>query len=114
MGNVGGQLGNTNAKQSNRLFNKALKRSVKQGKGDANRLRKITDRLCTEAESGNIQAISIVADRLDGKPNQAITGPNNTPITLVQRVIVQQVTDNNEVIEGEVIQEALPDNEDSE
>ena len=111
---MGAPIGNTNSKGKNRLFNKALKRSVKQGKGDANKLRKITDRLCLEAENGSIPAIAIVADRLDGKAVQGVTVNEGQPITIVQRVIVNQAVDSKEVIEGQVIQEALPDNEDSE
>ena len=35
-------------------------------------------------------AIKELIDRLDGKPMQAISGPDGEPITVVQRVIVQQ------------------------
>ena len=114
MGNVGGQLGNNNASKKNRMFKNALRRTVKQGKGDANRLRKIANKLCEEAEAGNIPAIVVVRDSLDGRPNQAVTTTETKQINIVQRVIVNQVIDNNEVIEGETVTEVLPVPEDSE
>ncbi len=43
------------------------------------------------AERDRMPAIKELIDRLDGKATQAITGPEGEPITLVQRVIVQQV-----------------------
>ena len=109
---MGAPIGNTNGSNKNRLFNKSLRRSVKQGKGDANKLRKITDRLCLEAENGSIPAIAIVADRLDGKAVQGVTVNEGQPITIVQRVIVNQAVDSKEVIEGQVIQEAIEVSED--
>ena len=41
--------------------------------------------------------IQELIDRLDGKAAQSITGIEGDPITLVQRVIVQQVTESGEV-----------------
>jgi hypothetical protein len=38
-------------------------------------------------------AIKELADRLDGRPVQAITGPEGEQITVVQRVIVQHVVE---------------------
>lgn len=62
-------------------------------KGQA--LRYIAFNLVSVALSKNDQnalsAIKELADRLDGKAVQAITGPEGEPITLVQRVIVQHV-----------------------
>jgi hypothetical protein len=40
--------------------------------GSGRRLRVIADKLAEKAEQGDIQAIREVADRLDGKPAQAI------------------------------------------
>ena len=104
-------LGNNNASKENRMFNSSLKRSIAKGKGNANKLRKITDKLADEAVEGNIQAIKEVADRLDGKPAQAITGPTGEPIALVERVIIVQAIDKQEdnapYIDGEVVQTGI-------
>ena len=43
------------------------------------------------SERDKMGAIKELADRLDGKAVQAIAGIEGEPITLVQRVIVQQV-----------------------
>ena len=70
-------------------------KQVKQGQA----LRHLAHSLIDMAINGNdrdrLAAIKELADRLDGKPIQAIAGIEGEPITLVQRVIVQQV------IEGE-------------
>ena len=48
-----------------------------------------------------LAAISLIADRLDGKAVQSITGNDGQPITVVQRIIVQQgaVEDKSRVID---------------
>ena len=46
------------------------------------------------AERDRMPAIKELIDRLDGKAVQAITGIEGDPITIVQRVIVQQVIEN--------------------
>jgi len=115
MATSGAQLGNNNAKKGMLVrdaMRKALKRHHSSEGSKKTALIKVCSAVIDKAQEGDIPAFNAIADRLDGKPNQAITGPNNTPITLVQRVIVQQVTDNNEVIEGEVITEQLEVSED--
>lgn len=88
-------------------FKDALRRALlqyentngKKGKqvtqGDA--LRHIATRLIHLAINGterdSLPAIKELIDRLDGKPTQAITGSDGEPLTVVQRVIVQQATD---------------------
>lgn len=67
--------------------------------GDA--LRLIATRLIHLAINGkerdSLPAIKELIDRLDGKPIQSIAGADGEPLTLVQRVIVQQVaTDDGE------------------
>lgn len=42
--------------------------------GEVSRIRLIAEQLAKLAESGDIQAIKEVADRIDGKPAQAVTG----------------------------------------
>ena len=45
------------------------------------------------SERDKMGAIKELADRLDGKAVQAIAGPDGEQITIVQRVIVQQVAE---------------------
>lgn len=58
-------------------------------------LKKIANRLIHMAINANdtasLATIKELGDRLDGKAAQAITGFEGEPITIVQRVIVQQV-----------------------
>lgn len=67
---------------------------VKKGKA----LRHIAKSLVNLAINGEstqaLSAIRELADRLDGKPIQAIAGVEGEPITVVQRVIVNQVIEN--------------------
>lgn len=57
------------------------------------KLRQVADALVTKAVSGDVSAIKEIADRLDGKPAQAIIGDaDEDPINLVseiRRVIVR-------------------------
>ena len=50
------------------------------------KLRDIADQLVTKAVNGDIQAIKEVADRLDGKPAQAIVGDQDNPLEMVHRI----------------------------
>ncbi|GEM_PF-2310641 len=66
-------------------------KNVKKGQA----LRHIAKSLIHVAINGNerdrMAAIKELADRLDGKAAQAVTGIEGEPITVVQRVIVQHV-----------------------
>ena len=66
-------------------------KNVKKGQA----LRHIANSLIHVAINGNerdrMAAIKELADRLDGKVAQAVTGVEGEPITVVERVIVQQV-----------------------
>jgi len=58
------------------------------------RMRRIVDRLLTEAEDGNMTAIREIGDRLEGKPLQQVeaTGANGSPL-IVQIVKLADVDD---------------------
>lgn len=62
-------LGNQNAKKDNRLITDTLRRVVTQ---NPNKIRKACETLLNEAEEGSLPAFKEIADRLDGKPAQAI------------------------------------------
>ena len=51
-------------------FRDALRLAIEESEGDAKKLRRVAEALVREAMGGNIQAIGIIADRLDGKPKQ--------------------------------------------
>ena len=63
-----------------------------------------------KALEGDVTMIREIGDRLDGKPAQAITGPQGEAISLVECVIIAPaIQDDSQVIEGEII----PDNNQS-
>jgi hypothetical protein len=50
------------------------------------RLRDVADALVNEAIDGNINAIKEIADRLDGKVPQGVTGEDGAPIAITFRI----------------------------
>lgn len=80
--------GNENSSVNNRLWANTIRRAIAQS--DAERLRRIAEKLLTEAEEGKPWAIRELGDRLDGKAPQAITGFDGGPvqITEVRRTFV--------------------------
>lgn len=110
------QLGNTNGRKG-KSYRDSLSKSLKMfedkdlGVDRGRALRKITDMAVRAAITGDAQDRRDIADRLDGKPAQAITGPEGGPIAIVKHVIVhQQVLVDDDVIEGEVVPD-LPSSE---
>jgi hypothetical protein len=79
----GAQPGNKNSVKENREYRAALLRTVKQyegrgiARGDA--LRAVTEKLLELALDGELPAIKEVADRMDGRPAQAIHGEEGQP-----------------------------------
>lgn len=73
------------------MLNIAIKEAV-EGK-DITKLRAVADALVNKAMAGDVQAIAMVAERLDGKVPQAVIGDGDEdPINLVheiRRVIVR-------------------------
>lgn len=83
--------GNTNAKKS-RLFEQALIREIKQRDlkdGEGETLRKVASALVDTALALDLTAIKELRDTLDGKPAQAITGPDGGALQIEK--IVRQV-----------------------
>lgn len=68
---MGAPLGNKNGAKS-RMFEQALHRCIAQD--DGKRIRKAAETLLDKASEGEIWAIQMLADRLDGKPSQQIVG----------------------------------------
>jgi hypothetical protein len=64
-------IGNKNAAKS-RLFEQALHRAIAQDSGE--RIRRAAENLLDKAAEGEIWAVQMLADRLDGKPTQQVIG----------------------------------------
>lgn len=88
MAERGGQPGNTNASK-NKPFWHAIDRAIAQENGK--RLREAAEKLLDAAAAGEPWAVKELGDRLDGKPAQAITGPDGGAIQFqeIQRKIVK-------------------------
>jgi ribosomal protein L17 len=59
--------------------------------GDAEKLRRIADKLLAMAEDGDIQAMKEVGDRLDGKPAQSVAVGNEEGETFKVEKIVREI-----------------------
>lgn len=77
MAAIGAPLGNRNAAHDKPWTN-ALRRALLAE--DGKKLRACADKLISEAEAGNVIALKEIADRLEGKPAQAIVGADGGPI----------------------------------
>ena len=113
------QIGNNNAGKGStwrNMLKERLKKYDKKGCKRGRALERIADKVIADAIDGNKDAWNEIAVRLDGKPSQEITGIDNTNITLVQRVIIQQVIEDqaddavSDAIDGECVEyaELLP------
>jgi hypothetical protein len=76
------QMANPRGQQRDKPFLAALRLEIAEAGGDPKRLRRIAKRLLAKAEEGDVQAIREVADRLDGKVPQAISGEDGTPVSV--------------------------------
>ena len=74
-----GQSGNPKGRRAEKPFRDALNMELVQAGENHKALREIAKRLIKEANSGNLNAIKEVADRMDGKAAQqvALTGPDD-------------------------------------
>ena len=75
---IKGQSGNPRGRASQKPFADALNMEIKAAGEDHQRLRAIAKKLLEKAEDGDMQAISCVADRLDGKPLQQMEVATDT------------------------------------
>lgn len=86
---MGAPIGNKNAAKS-RLFEQALHRAITQDSGE--RIRKAAENLLDKAAEGEIWAVQMLADRLDGKPTQQVVGGGENgefELTKIVREIVR-------------------------
>lgn len=63
-------------------FKEALRKAIADAGDDRPRLRNVANALLDKAESGDVQAIREIADRLDGKVPQGIEGGEGGPLTV--------------------------------
>lgn len=77
---VSGNPAGTPGPKHNKLFREALALAVKRMEGDKTDLARIAEALVNKAKEGDVPAINAVADRLDGKPPQAIIGDPDNPL----------------------------------
>jgi hypothetical protein len=93
---MGAPTGNFNA-ANDRSFISALNRAIAQD--DGVRLRMIAEKLLDKASAGELMAINMVADRLDGKPKQQLDANLNhtgdVTISKIERLIIDNATDTN-------------------
>lgn len=85
-------MANPRGQQRDKPFRDALRMEIADADGDFKRLRKIAAALANKAETGDVQAIKEIADRLDGKVAQAIVGDDEADpvkISVIERVIVK-------------------------
>lgn len=78
-------VGNSNSGRKDKFFADAIRVAVKRTDGDRTQLALIAEKVIEEAKEGNMVAVNIVADRLDGKPQ------TNIDVTTTKRV--EQMSD---------------------
>lgn len=82
-----GQSGNPGGRpKTAKLFRDALMVELKRTDGDVERIQKVAHRLVENAIGGETAAIKEIADRIDGKVPQGITGDDENPISLIHRI----------------------------
>ena len=68
--------------QRDKPFRDALRLAIADADDNPRKLRLVAEKLVDRALEGDVQAIKEVADRLDGKPAQALTDPDGGPISV--------------------------------
>jgi len=84
MAGVKGRSGTNKGKD--KPFAEALRMEIAAAGEDHKALRRIAAKLIEMAEGGDMQAINAIADRLDGKPVQAVDMTSETTVRYVARV----------------------------
>lgn len=66
-----------------KLIRDALKAAIRQ---EPEKLKRIAEKMLDLAEEGNVQAFKEITDRIDGKAVQPISGDDENPLTIIQRI----------------------------
>lgn len=79
MAERGAPIGNTNATKDKRLITDALRRAAAQ---NADKLKEACEKIIENAANGDLASFNVLADRLDGKPAQALNigGQEDNPL----------------------------------
>lgn len=75
----GAPIGNKNASKGSPWAD-AIRRALLAGNGK--KLRALADKMIDKAMEGDVSALKEIGDRMDGKPVQAISGPDGEPLTV--------------------------------
>ena len=77
----GAQPGNKNAAK-NKPWAEAIRKAIARRdlEGDSQALNKLAEKLLTQCDAGDLAALKELGDRLDGKANQSISGPDGDAI----------------------------------
>jgi len=82
-----GQSGNPGGRSKEKPFADALRMEIAAAGKDHKALRRVAKVLIGQAEGGDIRAIRELADRLDGRPMQAVEASVDAPGDTLQAVI---------------------------
>lgn len=75
MANAGAPSGNNNASK-NKMWTEAIRKKIVQKKA----LEQLADVLIDKALEGDMTALKEIGDRLEGKPNQSVSGLDGAPL----------------------------------
>ena len=83
-----GKSGNPGGRGTEKPFRDALRIEIAEAGSDPKRLREIARAMIDKAISGDVPAANFIADRLDGKPAQAIVGGDDgdNPVNVLHRI----------------------------
>lgn len=65
------------------MWRDAIKAALRQPGEDGDKLKLLAEKLITVALTGDTTALKEIGDRLDGKPTQPISGPDDGPIEII-------------------------------
>lgn len=81
-----GKSGNPGGRPKSKPFREALDMEIAAAGDDHKLLRKIARKLLDRAEKGDLTAIMAIADRLDGRPVQAIENGEDGAFEVINRI----------------------------
>lgn len=79
-----GQSGNPSGRPKTRPFKDALQKALQDAGDDSEALKTVAIALVLKAQGGDVPAIKEIADRLDGKVTQPISGDEDSAPLVIQ------------------------------
>lgn len=87
MAGKGAPKGNNNAAKA-KIWTAAIERALEKRLGDRiQALDDLAEKLLKKCDEGDLQALKELGDRLEGKPNQSISGDPENPLHVVTKVV---------------------------